>query len=102
MPADERYRRVEGIVAREIAGELILVPVDARTSDAVSKAADLYVLNESGALLWDALARPAAATDLARILMSEYGIEDAEATHDADAFLNDMIQIGAVVRAGGT
>lgn len=96
------YRRNVGIVAREVAGETILVPVDVRSSDVVSKAADLYVLNDSGALLWRALDQPTDARDLARILMSEFAIDDATATRDVEAFLTDMLQIGAIVRAGGT
>ena len=98
----ERYVRGGGIVAREVAGETILVPVDARSSDVVSKAADLYVLNESGAVLWRALDQPREMPDLARILMSEFAIDLATAAHDVEAFLKDMLQIGAIVRAGGT
>lgn len=95
-----RFVRASGIVSREVAGEMILVPVDARSSDVVSKAADLYVLNESGATLWSALTAPQDVPSLARILMSEFEIDHATATTDAEAFLKDMLQIGAVTRAG--
>ena len=98
---EARFVRGRGIVARQVAGETILVPVDARSSDVVSKAADLYVLNESGAVLWRALDQPLEAQELARILMSEFDIDRATATHDVEAFLKDMLQIGAIVRAGG-
>ena len=98
----EPYVRSDGIVARDVAGELILVPIDARSSDVVSKAADLYVLNESARLLWNALQAPQSVPHLARILMSEFAIDDATAKQDVEAFLSDMLQIGAVVRAGGT
>ena len=95
----ERYARAGGVVARRVAGELILVPVDARSSDVVAKAADLYSLNDSGARLWEALDEPRTKADMARILMSEYALAHAQATHDVEAFLTDMLQIGAIVRA---
>ena len=98
--AGARFVRASGIVSREVAGETILVPVDARSSDVVSKAADLYVLNESGAILWTALSSPQDLPSLARILMSEFEIDHATAAKDAQAFLNDMLQIGAVTRVG--
>ena len=97
-----RFVRAEGIVSRVVAGETILVPVNARSTDASTKAADLFVLNESGALLWNALVEPRGGRDMARILMSEFGIDHATAAHDVEAFLHDMLQIGALVRAGGT
>lgn len=99
---EARYLRAEGIVSRQVAGETILVPVNARSTDASTKAADLFVLNESGAMLWGALTEPRGTPDMARILMSEFDIDHATATHDVEAFLKDMLQIGAVVRAGGT
>jgi hypothetical protein len=95
-----RFARSGGIVARRVAGELILVPVDARSSDVVAKAADLYALNDTGAELWDALDEPRSAPELARILMSDFDIAHAQATKDVEAFLTDMLQIGAIVRAG--
>lgn len=100
MTGSERFVRSGEIVARRVAGELILVPVHARSSDVATKAADLYVLNDSGALLWEALETPGGAQDLARILMSEFQIEHARAMQDVEAFLSDMLQIGAIVRAG--
>ena len=102
VSGEARFVRAEGIVSRLVAGETILVPVNARSSDASTKAADLYVLNESGAMLWSALSAPRDMPDMARILMSEFGIDHATAAHDVEAFLHDMLQIGAIVRAGGT
>ena len=95
-----RYARSDHVVARRVAGELILVPVDSRSSDVVAKAADLYALNDTGAGLWQALEEPRSAPELARILMTDFDIAHAQATHDVEAFLTDMLQIGAIVRAG--
>ena len=100
MMNGERFARSEDVVARRVAGELILVPVHARSSNVVAKAADLYALNETGAGLWDALGEPRTAPELARILMTDFDIAHAQATHDVEAFLTDMLHIGAIVRAG--
>jgi hypothetical protein len=90
------YRRADGVVARRVAGELLLVPVGVRTIDTVSRAAELFVLNESGELLWDWLAEPIGVADLARNLMREYEISMEQATADASGFIHSMRAVGMV------
>ena len=93
-----RYRRSTQVVPRTVAGELLLVPLTARTTDASFRAADLYVLNETGALLWESLSEPAEMTDMARNLMRTYGVPAEQAQADVEAFVADLLSIGAVER----
>ena len=81
-----------------IAGELLLVPLNARTTDATFRAADLYVLNETGALLWEELSHPVDSADLARKLMRTFDVPAGQAQADVEAFLTDLLSIGALER----
>lgn len=94
--------RSPNVVARRVAGETVLVPLNASTSDPNRhKAADLYLLNETGETLWEALASPCNAGDLARILMASYDVSDEQAQADVSGFVSALLDIGALQRAGG-
>ena len=93
-----RYLRSPQVVPRTVAGELLLVPLTARTTDAAFRAADLYVLNETGAMLWEALAVPTDAADMARNLMRTFDVPAEQAQADVESFIADLLSIGAVER----
>jgi hypothetical protein len=46
------------VLARRVAGETVLVPLDSRASEPEYKGARLYVLNETGEFLWAMLETP--------------------------------------------
>jgi len=93
-----RYLRSPQVVPRTVAGELLLVALTARTTDATFRAADLYVLNETGAMLWEALAVPTEAADgwTPPRLGADGLAEQAQA--DVESFIADLLSIGAVER----
>jgi hypothetical protein len=84
------------VVARRIAGEMVLVPVATRSENPVTRVADFFVLNQTGEYLWGLLTSPMGADDLARHLITEYGIPLEQATGDVRAFLNEMRANGAL------
>ena len=96
MSGDVRWVRASTVIARKVAGELVLVPVGERTGDPEFKSARLYVLNETGEVLWDLLASPHSSLDLARNLTREFDITQDRAHTDVEAFLAAMRDIGAV------
>lgn len=49
-------------------------------------------MNESGALLWAALAQGAKRGELARMLVETYGVEPSLAREHVDAFLTDVAE----------
>ena len=53
-------------------------------------------LNEAGGLCWNSLKEPRTSTSLAEILKETYMISDEEARADAQAFLEQMEQIGLI------
>lgn len=94
-----RYVRTQAVIPRRVAGETILVPADARTVVGHSRAAELFVLNESGELLWSELANPTSIPDLARKLMNAYAVGSEDAVADAEEFVRSLQAIGAVTLA---
>jgi hypothetical protein len=93
-----RYLRSPQVVPRTVAGELLLVPLATKTTDVTYRAADLYVLNETGALLWEALSQPTGSADMARKLMMSFDVPAEQAQADVEAFIADLLSIGAVER----
>ena len=70
--------RPDALEWREIEGEI--VAVDARAS--------VYLaVNRSGAVLWPALAQGATAESLQAVLVERYGLDQAAAAGDVEAFI---------------
>jgi hypothetical protein len=101
MNADRepQYQRRPGVVARRVAGELLLVPLAGRAVDERARSAELYVLNHTGEFLWENLSSPITMADLARKLMDEFKITAELARADAEKFLESLREVGAVSEA---
>ena len=95
-----QFRRVSGIVARRVAGELLLVPTTGRTLDTATRAAELFVLNETGERMWAWLAEPITIEELARKLITEYTVSTQQAQADAEGFVHSLRTIGIVDEIG--
>ena len=91
-----RWARAGTVIARRVAGETVLVPLEARASDPEYKSARLYVLNETGEFLWSLLDSPRSTGDLARNLTVEFEAADDRAHADVESFLVALRDIGAV------
>lgn len=89
-----RYVRAAGTVARRVAGEMLLVPTAPRALDTFSRAAELFVLNETGEQMWEWLSAPSTIEDLARKLIEIYGITEDAARVDAASFVQVMLERG--------
>ena len=91
-----RWRRASSVIARRVAGETVLVPLTARTSDPEFKSARLYVLNETGEYLWSLLDTPRSSLELAQNLTLEFETATGRAHADVEVFLAALRDIGAV------
>ena len=56
----------------------------------------MLTLNESGALLWQALDKGGDREALADALMAEYVVDRAQALADAEAFLDKLRKVGCL------
>lgn len=73
----------EGFLLKEVADNFVVVPVGENLVD-FSK---MITLNETGALLWEALKKDCSVDDLVNALMSEYVVDKPTARDDVLAFL---------------
>jgi hypothetical protein len=79
-----RYERDPNVVAREIAGERILVPIRTQSADMTA----IYVLNETGARIWDLLDGSHSFSEIEDILVDEYDVS----RETAGADIADMVE----------
>ncbi len=93
--ADSRNRRFDKsptIVAREIAGELILVPI----RKSVGAIDSIYTLNEVARRIWELLDGERSVGQIADAIVAEFDTSPEEAEADTLEFLQELEQVGAV------
>ena len=87
------YRPSPGFVTREIAGEILLVPVGEQTRNLNG----MVTFTETGAFLWKHLNGERDAEDLAGLLADECGENMETVLPDVVEFLNRAVEKGLVV-----
>ena len=80
------YKRKENYLLKEIAGDNILI---ARGDEALV-VKGVFVFNETGATIWNAMNNAVSEDDLSDILVTSYGIEKKQAEMDVSAFIKKM------------
>lgn len=81
----------ENIVAREIEGELIIVPLVSGIGDADD---ELYTLNPSGQAIWQKLDGRRSLKEIAAELANEFEAPLAELENDVLGLANELVQRG--------
>lgn len=87
------YKLKSGFIIREIGGNTMAVPVGTQTSEIHG----MIALSESGALLWKELEDGADISTLVKVLTDNYEIDDATATADAEKFVANLKEQGALI-----
>ena len=80
------------LVKRDIAGDIVLVPV----GKTVYEANGVFVLNDVGAFLWDRLSEADGAEDLTAAVLAEYEVTAEEARRDIDEFLDTLHRMAII------
>lgn len=80
-------------IARDIAGELVLVPV----GTAAKNYAGLVTCNEVGAFIWKTLESEKSMDELVNAILDEFEINEATARKDAEEFVEKLKNINAVM-----
>ena len=92
MPLSTIYAKVPDFIQRQVAGECILVPVRRSLSDANS----IYVLNETGAALWDRIDGARSVQEIELDLTQEYDVAADQLRQDFETLLADLLSIRAI------
>lgn len=89
------YSKHPDYVQRNVAGECILVPIRRTLTEANS----IYVLNETGAALWDRIDGQRSAQDIMADFCNEYEVGTDQLAKDFTSLLDDLLSIRAVEEA---
>jgi len=82
------------VVAREIEGEILIVPLVAGIGDAED---ELYTLNETGQAIWEKLDGNRTLKDVAALLSGEFSAAIAEVENDVLGFADELTRRGILV-----
>lgn len=77
-------RLKDGFLLRKVAGEYVVVP----SGDAMVNFKAMISLNETGAVLWEALKEEKTEDDLVCALLGEYDVDETIAKSDVGEFVN--------------
>ena len=92
MDLDAIYLQDPSIVSRNIAGEMILVPIRSNVDDLES----IYTLNETAARIWELLDGEHSLGAVRDAIVAEFEVEQEEAAQDVLALVAQLESIGAV------
>lgn len=88
------YKQAAGVVAREVAGEHLLMPLH-QTGVDLQK---VYLLNETAQAVWELLAQARDLDALVAALAEEYEVDEEDLRKDVQELLDDLVQRGLVVQ----
>ena len=86
---DGVYAPSDDVVAREIAGELIIVPLVAGIGDMED---ELYTLNETGRAIWARLDGRATLSGIIADLTLEFDAPPSEIEHDVLGMVEELVR----------
>lgn len=89
---DQRYRKYPSLVARNIAGEVILVPIRQNAGDLDS----VYTLNETASFVWERLDGQRTLREIKRELLDAFEVDEPDAERDLIELLEQLTGIGVV------
>jgi len=84
----------QGVVAREIEGEIVIVPIAAGIGEAED---ELYTLNETGQAIWQKLDGRRTLKDVAASLVRKFTSPLSELETDVLGFASELTQRGILV-----
>ena len=94
MDLNRRYRHDNNIVDREIAGEVILVPIRNNVGDLES----IYTLNETAAFIWAQLDGEHALADVRDAVVAEFEVDAEQAEMDLAELIAELESVQAIRR----
>ena len=95
MPSiEERYQKDASMVSREIAGEVILVPIRSHVDNLES----IYTLNETAATAWALLDGRNTLGEVRDQIVAEFDVGEEEACQDLFELVIHLLEAEAIVK----
>lgn len=88
------YQANRNFVTREIAGEVLVVPV----GEQAQKLNGMISFSETGAFLWKLLDQPRSKADMVSLLAQEYEQKAEDVVGDVGEFLEEMLKWELIVK----
>ena len=88
----KKYQAMSGYVSREIAGEMLLVPIGEQTQELNG----IIHLNETSMFLWELLKSPQSIDDLIEALKTEFITEEVNLKNDIKEFIEMMLEASLI------
>lgn len=89
-----RFSRAPNVVAHVFGGDVLLVP----TAGKVADLRGIYVLNPTGAFVWDNLTEAQTAESLAQKVCDAFDVAPEDASRDVEELLDLLIRQGLLTR----
>jgi hypothetical protein len=93
---DCTYITSEDVVAREIEGEFILVPLASGIGDMED---EIYTLNETGRAIWEKLDGKKSLKEVAEALKTEFEAQPGEIDEDVAGLVKVLLERKMIVKA---
>jgi hypothetical protein len=90
------WRRADRIVGRRIGGELVLVPILQRGTDADA----IFHLNKTAAFVWEQLDGERDLVEIASLMTGRFDVELARAQAECAELMETLKSLGAVTCVG--
>lgn len=91
---DRVYTPSKDIVARDVMGELIIVPL---ASGIGNMEDEIYTLNDTGRAIWDRLDGRATLKDIVKALAREFDAPPGEIERDVQGLIGELFQRRMVI-----
>lgn len=94
--ANKRYRRSDRVAFRQVADEILIVPIRSEPSQKVQ----FFSLNPTAARLWVWLERERDLDQLTRLVCDHYEVSADRARADVEACCRQLLDLGAIEVVG--
>jgi hypothetical protein len=95
---DTCFAKERDLVTRDIAGEIIIVPIKGHVGDLEG----VFTLSEVGAMIWQLIDGQTTVRQLMEVVRNEYDVDVPEAEKDVVDFLRSLEDAGLIRPSGVT
>ncbi|WP_289054025.1 PqqD family protein [Carboxylicivirga marina] len=86
------YKKKTGFVEKTVGDEMVIVPL----VGAVAQMEKVFSLNELGSFIYNHLSSQKSTTDLIKLILSEFEIDEETANKDLEHFLKKAVESGII------